>query len=78
VSKLKAALAKEHIEAKFHQCKYSDVPSMVKSVKPDIVIPTGQLNSSAAGGVPVVNGTSFLTGVGVDTTIKQIVDILKT
>jgi PTS system galactitol-specific IIB component len=77
VNKLKMALQKEKIDAKFHQCKYSDVPTMVSSVKPDVVIPTGQLSSSAAGGVPVVNGISFLTGIGVDATVQKIVEILK-
>lgn len=77
VSKLKDAFKKEGIEARFHQCKYSDIPHMVSSIKADIVIPTGKLGSTAAKGVPVVNGTAFLTGIGIDDTIKEIVDILK-
>jgi PTS system galactitol-specific IIB component len=77
VNKLKGALEKEGIQARFHQCKYSDVPHMVNTINADIVIPTGKLGSTAAKGVPVVNGTSFLTGIGLDDTIREIVDILK-
>ncbi len=77
VNKVKAALEKEKIDARFHQCKYSDVPVMVKSIKPDLIIPTGNLSTAATGDVPVVSGTPFLTGVGIDSSLKKIIEVLK-
>jgi PTS system galactitol-specific IIB component len=41
------------------------------------VIPTGKIDPSTARGVPVVIGTSFLTGIGMQDTIKQVIEILK-
>lgn len=77
VNKVKTALQKEKIDARFHQCKYSDVPVMVKNLKPDLIIPTGNLSNAATGDVPVVMGTPFLTGVGIDDTLRKIIDVLK-
>lgn len=76
INKVKAALAGAKIEAKFVQCKFAEVPAQVKTFQPDIIIPTGALDEKMAGGVPVVRGTCFITGVGVDETLKKIIDIL--
>jgi PTS system galactitol-specific IIB component len=76
-SKLKPALKAAGIDAKFENCKYSDIPHMVSSTKVDLVIPTGKIDPSTAKGVPVVNGTAFLTGIGMQDAINQAIEILK-
>lgn len=75
--KLEAALEKEGIKAKFHQCKYSDVPSTVESVKADLIVSTGKMGDFDSKGVPVITGTSFLTGVRVKATIDEILETLE-
>lgn len=77
INKLKPILEKENIQARFNQCKYSDVPFQVSSDRPDLIIPTGRLSESGSGGVPVVEGSSFITGVSLDQTIQKIIKILK-
>ena len=77
IKKLQPTLDKEDIQARFNQCKYSDVPVQVNMDRPDVIIPTGKLSESAAGGVPVVEGSAFLTGVSLDKTIEKIIEILK-
>ncbi|MBA5850691.1 PTS sugar transporter subunit IIB [Clostridium sp. cel8] len=77
INKLKEIFEKEGIDVKFGQCKFAEVPSEVKSFQPDVVVPTGPLDDKDAGGVPVVRGTCFITGVGVDKVVDEILDILK-
>lgn len=77
INKLKPAFEKNNIQARFSQCKYSDVPFQIKSGLPDLIIPTGRLSESVAGGVPIVEGSAFLTGVSLDETIEKIIKILK-
>lgn len=77
INKLKEAMAREGIEVKFLQGKFADVPSLVESFKPDIIVPTGVLDEKAAGGVPIVRGTCFITGVGILEMIAKVVEILK-
>lgn len=76
INKVKAALASANIESKFLQCKFSEVPAQVKTFQPDLIIPTGALDEKMANGVPIVRGTCFITGVGVEQTLKIIIDIL--
>lgn len=77
VNKIKEALIKEGIDVTFGQCKFSEVPAMIKTFKPDLIVPTGPLDEKMAEGIPVVNGTSFITGVGTEETIKKIMNLIK-
>lgn len=77
LNKVKEALKKAKIDAQFGQCKFSEVPMQVKTFKPDVIIPTGALDEKMAAGVPIVRGTCFITGVGVEQTMQQIFEILK-
>ncbi|WP_251548881.1 hypothetical protein [Neobacillus muris] len=77
INQLKEVFAKEGLNVQIGQCKFSEVPAQVVTFQPNVVVPTGALNEKDAGGVPVVRGTSFVTGVGVEQTVKQILDILK-
>ena len=76
LNKLKAEMKKAKIDANFVQCKFSEVPMNVATKKPDVIVPTGALDEKAAGGVPIVRGTCFITGVGVDQAVQEIKEIL--
>jgi len=55
------------------QCKAAEVPSYASTA--DLIVTTTPLPSNL--GVPVIQGLAFLTGIGKDQTLKQIVDTLK-
>lgn len=77
VKRIKDALEKEKIQAMVHTCKYSDVPTMMSSTKYDLIVPTGPISDSTTKDIPVVLGTPFLTGVGMEEVMKKIISILK-
>jgi len=77
INKLREIFENEHIDVKFGQCKFSEVPSEIETFHPNVVVPTGPLDEKDAKGVPVVRGTCFITGVGVDQVVNEIIDILK-
>jgi galactitol PTS system EIIB component len=77
INKLKEVFKKEKMDVKFIQCNFSEAPSNARINQPDVIVPTGAMDSKAVGGIPVVRGTSFVTGVGVEQTINEILAILK-
>ena len=77
LNNIKEACQKAGIDATFAQCKFAEVPFQIKTFTPDLIVPTGPLDEKSAGGVPVVKGIAFVTGVGIDKTIAEILDILK-
>lgn len=77
VSKLKKALQDAGVEAVFTQCKFNDVPSVAKTFKPDIIVPTAQLNSEVVDGIPVIVGTALIAGVGAKPVLEKIIHLLK-
>ncbi|AZO94758.1 PTS sugar transporter subunit IIB [Halocella sp. SP3-1] len=58
---------------KIEQCKIAEVPS--KSADFDFVIATTMKPSGVK--CPFVSGVSFLTGVGIDKTTKEILELIK-
>jgi PTS system galactitol-specific IIB component len=75
VNKLKDALEKRGKLklVKINQCKIAEIASMASDN--DLVVATTQV--SAKINIPVVTGTAFLTGIGVDKVVEQIIDHLK-
>ncbi len=55
------------------QCKAAEVPVLAKDA--DLIVTTTPVSKDL--GVPVVQGLAFLTGIGKDEVLKQIVEILK-
>jgi len=55
------------------QCKASEVPSMITGV--DLVVTTTPLPGNL--GVPVIQTLAFLTGIGKEAVIEQIIQALK-
>ncbi|MFZ7134678.1 MAG: PTS sugar transporter subunit IIB [Eubacteriales bacterium] len=57
------------------QCKASEAVSKAKTLKPDVIVGTCQIPGDT--GVPVINGRSFLTGVNLQSTIDELMEVLK-
>jgi PTS system galactitol-specific IIB component len=61
------------IDVVTRQCKATELPGLVKGA--DLIVTTSQLRFDP--GIPVIKGLAFLTGVGTQAVIDQIIDILK-
>ena len=61
------------IAVETRQAKASEVPMMAKDV--DLIVTTTPVSSDL--GVPVIQGLAFLTGIGKDDVLKQIIEALK-
>ena len=49
----------------------------IEQYNPVLVVPTGTLKEEQTKGVPIVKGTSFVTGVNEEATLDKIVSYLK-
>ena len=66
-------MKKRGINISTNQCKAAEVPSLASNV--DLIVTTTPLPSNL--GVPVIHTLAFLTGVGKEAVIEQIVEILQ-
>lgn len=73
VSKVKELLEENQIEANFIQCTAAEISNHVDQA--DLIITTMQMENPYA--KPIVVGMSFLTGIGVDETKKEILEHLQ-
>ena len=73
-TKVKELLMENNIEAEIHSCKVIEVESYIESLHPDLIVSTTPLSIKE---VPVVIAMSFLTGIGIDETKKEILNKLK-
>ncbi len=78
IQKITDRINQEGLKIKIIQCKFAEVPGNVELYHPILVIPTGALKEEQAKGVPIIKGTSFITGVNEDVTMEKIIDFLKT
>ncbi|SHI86524.1 PTS sugar transporter subunit IIB [Propionispora hippei] len=58
---------------KISQCKIAEISSMAAAH--DLVVATTQVSAKIS--IPVVTGTAFLTGVGIDRVVEEIIGHLK-
>jgi PTS system galactitol-specific IIB component len=56
------------------QCKGQEIPELLKQGA-DLIVTTSTLRFDP--GIPVIKGLAFLTGIGTDAVVKEIIDILK-
>ncbi len=56
------------------QCKGQEIPELLKQGA-DLIVTTSTMRFDP--GIPVVKGLAFLTGLGIDDVVKEILDILK-
>ena len=73
-TKVADACQKAGVPVEVIQCKAIEVPSYVGQGA-DLIVSTTILSQKST--VPVINGLAFLTGVGADQVIQQIIDKLK-
>lgn len=73
-TKVRDYLNENGVEVSTTQTKLMEVPSKVLDY--DLLITTGQFEGQT-GDVPVVKGMAILTGIGIDQTMEEILNILK-
>lgn len=56
------------------QCKGQEIPELLRQGA-DLIVTTSTLRFDP--GIPVVKGLAFLTGIGTEAVVKEIIDILK-
>ncbi|MGI6259661.1 MAG: PTS sugar transporter subunit IIB [Anaerolineaceae bacterium] len=69
---IESALEQHGIQATIQQCKASEVPSLAADA--DLIIATTPVATDH--GKPVIQTLAFLTGIGKDAVIKQIIEKL--
>ncbi|GAB4471335.1 MAG: PTS sugar transporter subunit IIB [Anaerolineae bacterium] len=70
---IKEACKAAGINVVTRQCKAAEVPTLAKEA--DLIVTTTPVSKDL--GVPVIQGLAFLTGIGKDDVLKQIVEALK-
>jgi PTS system galactitol-specific IIB component len=70
---IEEACKKAGIRVHTIQCKAAEIRSKVQGA--DLIVTTTPVPSDL--GIPVIQGLAFLTGVGKDKVLQQIIDILK-
>ena len=63
----------EGIKVNMKQCKVTEIPLFLDGA--DLIVTTSQLRSDP--GIPVVQGLPFLTGIGKDKALKEILGYLR-
>ena len=56
------------------QCKAAEIPVYLEQGA-DLIVTTSQMRFDP--GIPVVKGLAFLTGIGIEEVVKEIIDILQ-
>lgn len=72
VSKLREVLKNKQITADIVQCRVSEIDSHLDNA--DLIVSSANLKKDY--GVPALHVLSFITGVGMDQTVDEIVSIL--
>ncbi|MCM3213185.1 PTS galactitol transporter subunit IIB [Niallia taxi] len=72
-NKIRDLLKEKNIPADVSQCRVSELAS--KASGADLIVTTAKVDRDY--GVPVIHGVAFISGVGVDKTKQQILDVLK-
>ncbi len=77
IYKIKERFDAEKISVNIIQCKFAEISGYIDEYKPVLIIPTGSLKKEQTKGVPIIKGTSFITGIDEEKTLDQIVLYLK-
>lgn len=70
---IEEACKEAKIPVQVRQCKASEVPTLAQDA--DLIVATTPVSKNL--GVPVIPGLAFLTGIGKDQVLKEIVDALR-
>lgn len=71
-NEIKKALEKRGIQATIQQCKASEVPSL--SIDADLIVTTTPVSTNKD--IPIIQTLAFVTGIGKDAVIEQIIEKL--
>lgn len=71
---IEAACKAQGVPVVVKQCKAAEIPMYLKDGA-DLIVTTSQVRGEV--NVPVIKGLAFLTGVGTESVLKQIMDVLK-
>ncbi|CEI82064.1 PTS galactitol transporter subunit IIB [Oceanobacillus oncorhynchi subsp. incaldanensis] len=72
-NKIRALLKENNIDADVSQCRVSELGSKVSGT--DLIVTTAKVDKDY--GVPVIHGLAFISGVGLDKTKKEILEVLQ-
>jgi PTS system galactitol-specific IIB component len=70
---IEEACKAEGIRVITKQCKSAEIQAHLPGA--DLIVTTSQMRGDP--GIPVISGLAFLTGVGKDQVLKQIIEVLK-
>lgn len=70
---IEEACKQEGIPVNVKQCKATEIPLFLDGA--DLIVTTSQLRSDP--GIPVIQGLPFLTGIGRDQALAEIIDVLR-
>lgn len=73
--KIEKIASENGVELKTVQAKASEVAQKAAEIKPDIIVCTCQLEGDVD--IPVMNGRSFLTGINLQKTTGELLEILR-
>lgn len=71
---IEEACKTNHIQVKVKQCKAAEIPILIEQGA-DLIVTTTPIRGDP--GIPVIKGLAFLTGIGTDAVLKQIIDVLQ-
>ncbi|HLS53490.1 MAG TPA: hypothetical protein VK031_05930 [Tissierellaceae bacterium] len=74
--KLRRLFQKEGLDVEIKTCSNLNVRNMAKSFKPDVIVSNVGVQIKTDDNIPVLDGTTLLTGRGSDEVEKEIVSIL--
>ena len=73
-SAIEEAAKKAGIQVIVKQCKAAEIPAILADGA-DLIVTTSQLRFDP--GIPVIKGLAFLTGIGTEQVMAQILEVLK-
>ncbi|MBF7025336.1 PTS galactitol transporter subunit IIB [Staphylococcus kloosii] len=72
-NKIKSLLKDNNIDASVEQCRVNELSSKANNV--DLIVTTAKVDRQYD--VPVIHGIAYISGVGIDKTNEEILDVLK-
>ena len=72
---LRESLEEQGIRVDINQCKVSELKSLVDSFEPHVIVTTARVSDDF--GIPVFSGQPFLTGIGEEEVVDDIVQVIR-
>ncbi|RLG48116.1 MAG: PTS lactose transporter subunit IIB [Thermoproteota archaeon] len=71
-TKIEERFRKMNIPVSVARCKAFEVAGKVEVFKPDVIVANTPVSERDAKGIPIINGFPFITGIGEDEAVEQI------